>query len=77
MKYAVVAVFDQTILYWSSKNWTVDHENVKLYDSHDEAESVRLSCSGDFIEEVSDEEEFRLRPPTWGPASSYRRICAK
>lgn len=66
MKYAVGAVLDQTFGYWNGEDsWTTDHVKARLYDSRYEAEQVLNRLNGDFIDEVSNEAEFKAREPTW------------
>lgn len=62
LKFVVGAAIERTFTYWNGQDiWTTHPERVKLYASRAEAESVLNTTGGDFIEEVNDEADFRLR----------------
>lgn len=65
VKYAILAVCDQTITYWSSDGFTTKHQEVLLFDDRTQAEALLLDVVGDDVVEVTDESEFRARPDTW------------
>lgn len=66
MKYAVNIVAGQTYLILTKDDiWTSCHLNAVLFDTLEEAKEAQIRTNGDWIDEISDEEEFRQRSDTW------------
>lgn len=66
MKYAVLAVCDQTFTYLTDDgDWTTKHSEAQLFDTKEEAEQASVHTKADAIEDVADEAEFREREATW------------
>lgn len=65
MKYAVIAVADQTIVFWGGDGYTTSHAEAMLFDARDDALRCLVDTHGDDLEIVLNEEEFRARPNTW------------
>lgn len=62
----VVGILEHTwYCYWGPEGWTTEPDKMTIFDSLDEAEKVFKSEHGDFIEAVTDVEEFRHREDTW------------
>lgn len=67
MKYAVVTVADQTVVYTTADgSETTICAEAKLWDSKEEAEAI-AAPNGDWseVEDVGDETKFRLQYDTW------------